>query len=220
MLGNVGRPGITLLIPPTTQELRPVDSSQWRMASTTGFNFQPEDHFGQTSLHLSFTDYYVPIHQSGRQTQDSQSHFLESYVSVYDSGQWVGDINILEAFRSYSVKRNPPCNHARDNSGSTSPPSSAGEHIISAESWHDILEPPTEEFVVRANGNWVARVAAVAMLKQTLPEARLSMGNILIHPHRACWQCGGFMGTFQPTRPSMYGAYGVHLPNHARVHIY
>lgn len=143
---------------------------------------------------MSFTEYYVPFHQSGQQNQESQSYFLESYVSVYDSGQWVGDINILDAFQSRIVRRGvvPTCDHL-EHDQAVGPPQQANatEQLISAESWHDILDPPPEKFIVRANGNWVARLATVAMLTQTLEKTDL--GAITVYPRSVCWHCNSIM---------------------------
>jgi hypothetical protein len=164
--------------------IRPVDPSSWRVASTTAFNGAQENHFDSTSLHLSFTDYYVPVHLTGQQNQDSQVFYLESYVSVYDCGKWVGDIDILRAFSSARVSRaRSRCRHAPE----TELELGISPGIISAESWHDILDPPVERFVVRAHGNWVARLAVSVMLLQVLPEDDVQ--GVVICPPKCCWQC-------------------------------
>lgn len=184
ILGNVGRPGVSLLIPPRNPMLRSINPSSWKVISTTLFNGMPEDHFGSTSLHLSFTEYYVPLYQNGEQGQDSQIYFLESVVSVHDSGQWVGDINILEAFENSLVNQlfALSCDHPEQTDQS--------KHcstMVSAERWDDVLDPPSEAFVIRANGNWIARLATTAMLTQILPKGTTE--NITICPLRVCWKC-------------------------------
>jgi hypothetical protein len=165
----------------------PVDPSSRRVASTTVFNGSQENHFDSTSLHLSFTDYYVPLRLSGQQNQDSQIFFLESYVSVYDSGKWVGDIDILQALSSPNVRRKR--NTCKHTSGIESEVRINTTGLLSAESWHDILDPPVEPFVVLANGNWVARLAVSAMLLQILPRSRNGMGFVMICPRWYCWHC-------------------------------
>ena len=167
--------------------IRPVDSSSWRVASTTVFNGSQENHFQSTSLHLSFTEYYIPVHLTGQQSQDSQIFYLESYVSVYDTGKWVGDVDILQALLNPSVIRaRSTCIH---NSNIESRPygSRTDLELVSAESWHDILDPPLEAFVVRAHGNWVARLAALAMLPLILPQDPPQ--NVVICPRWMCWMC-------------------------------
>lgn len=165
--------------------IRPVDSSSWRVASTTAFNGSQENHFVSTSLHLSFTEYYVPVHPNSQQNQDSQIFYLESYVSVYDSGKWVGDINIIQALSSPNVARTHSiCRHAPESESRIE----IDTGLVSAESWYDILDPPVEKFVVRAHGSWVARLAASAMLIQTLTLDDLE--GVVICPRWWCWSCG------------------------------
>lgn len=162
--------------------IRPVYDSSWRVACTTAFNGSQENHFDSTSLHLSFTEYYVPIHVTGQQNQDSQVFFLESYVSVHDSGKWVGDINILEALLSPDIRRAVvKCQHGPGKEAEFT----IQPELISAESWQDILDPPVESIVVRANGNRVARLAVLAMLRQILKGSR----DVVICPQWWCWCC-------------------------------
>lgn len=164
--------------------IRPVDDSSWRVASTTVFNGSQENHFDSTSLHLSFTEYYVPMHVTGQQNQDGQIFFLESYVSVHDSGKWVGDINILDAVSSPIIKRRVvKCRHGPGKEAEFT----IQPELISVESWHDILDPPVESIVVRANGNRVARLAVSAMLPQILN--RSSFRDVVICPQWCCWCC-------------------------------
>jgi hypothetical protein len=181
VLGNVGRPGITMLVPPKNPIMRPKDPSSWRVVSNSDFNGRAEDHFGKTSLHLSFTEYYVPLYQNAGHGQDNQIFFLESVVSVHDSGVWVGDVDILRALEGGQVQRMGilPCNHTDQVQFTT--------HMISAEGWDDVLDPPNENLVIRGNGNWVARLAATAILSQSLP--RDDWSGITICPNSVCWSC-------------------------------
>lgn len=194
VLGNVGRPGITLLTPPTTQMLRPLDQSLWRIASGGDFDYTAEDRLSSTSLHLSFTEYYRPMHQVGKQSQDGDVFFLESYVSVHDAGVWVGDIDILEAVSSMDVIRPTQdfCRHSAEERQGRAKPRST-KQLPSVETWHEILDPPTEVFVVRAYGNWTARLAATAMLRQTLPRNGGPLGHgqlsVTVCPPDFCWTC-------------------------------
>lgn len=171
------------------QKLRPVDPSSWRVANTTAFEGSRENHFQSTSLHLSFTEYYVPLHVPGQHNQDSQLFILESCVSVYDSGKWVGDINVLEALSSQKINRTRHsclCVNIKgfDTEFSPSP------ELLSAQSWQDILDPPATNFVVQAHGNWVARLAICAMLPQWLRQD--GVREIVLCPTSGwCWRCKG-----------------------------
>lgn len=181
VLGSLGRPGLTLMVPPQNPIVRQVDPASWRVVGHNEFNGYDEDHFGRTSLHLSFTGYCAPVYQ-GEHNQDSQAHFLESVVSIYDTGSWVGDIDILKVLSTGALYRLPPksCDHqCRGN---------LGQEIVSAESWDEILDSPRESFVVRAHGNWAARLAAVALLGQISPPELLKNG-IGVCPRDICWTC-------------------------------
>ncbi|KAJ8067786.1 hypothetical protein OCU04_003384 [Sclerotinia nivalis] len=104
ILGNVGRPGITMLVSPKDCITRSKDPLAWSVVTNHAFNGVAEDHFGKTSLHLSFTEYYVPLIQNVVHGQDNQVFFLESVVSVHDSGAWVGDVNILDALEGGKIR--------------------------------------------------------------------------------------------------------------------
>lgn len=189
VLGNVGRPGLTLLVPPPSPIMREFDPSSWRLISNDKFNGRDEDHFSKTSLHLSFTNFCIPVYNEIH-VQDSQAHFLESVVSVHDAGKWVGDIDILRIMEQDRLSR---VDSQEDSYHRLHKPAEEGFHeqagkLISAESWHDIFDPPREAFVVRAHGNWVARLALVAILGQS-PSPRLSRSNIIICPKAVCWAC-------------------------------
>ncbi|KAI9690167.1 MAG: hypothetical protein M1822_009128 [Bathelium mastoideum] len=187
ILGNIGRPGLTLLVPPQNPIQRPSDPGSWKVIGDKTFDGHPEDRFKKTSLHLSFTEYYVPLYQNTGHGQDSQIHFLESVISVHDSGAWIGDVNILQALQDSRVHRMGvfSCGHKS--------PTTYGGKMVSVESWEDILDPAEERFVIRANGNWVARLAATAILTQSLPDpsSRLGAlgGDIVICPNSVCWMC-------------------------------
>ncbi|QIW98117.1 hypothetical protein AMS68_003635 [Peltaster fructicola] len=185
MLGNVGRPGITLLIPPSEPMVRPADLSSWRINTNNIFNGLPENHFASTSLHLSFTEYYVPLHQASQRTQDSQAFFLESIISVHDAGKWVADIDILPGPRHNRrrVRQARSCAHNRTSSVNLT--NKTYGTLMSAETWADILDLPANAFVVRAHGDWSARLAVTAVLEQLAP----SGDQVIICPPDFCWHC-------------------------------
>ncbi len=183
MIGNVGKPGITLLIPPLNPMVKDRDPASWRLTSTNEFNGAAEDHFAHTSLHLSFTNYYAPLTQTDRQQgQDHRVFIRESVVSVYHLGEWIGDLDVLKSLDSGRLWRMPStccsCSQPQTICETTSP-------VTSVENWEDVLDPPSEEFVVRASGNWVARLATASMLAQVTPETF----GIEILPSNTCWKC-------------------------------
>ena len=183
MVGNVGKPGITLLIPPLNPMVKSRDPASWRLTSINEFNGAAEDHFAHTSLHLSFTNYYAPLTLAGQQQgQDHHVFFRESVVSVYHSGEWIGDLDILKSLKSRRLRRMPHTRCSCSNGTRQSVTS-----VTSVEGWEDMLDPPSEKFVVRASGNWVARLATASMLIQVTPEKvgiDILPGNIQV-----CWKC-------------------------------
>ena len=162
-----------LLSPKDSLLIRDVDPARWRFSSYVEFDGTPGDCFKGTSLHLSFTDYHVPFFQSSsRGQQDSQLSMLESVISIRDSDRWIADIDILRALEEgpiYRISPRVPCNHPKDSAPSKS--------LISVGCWEDVLDHHDGLLVVKAQGNWVARLAATALLAQNpkRPARRVSI---------------------------------------------
>ncbi len=157
------------------------DPASWRLTSTNEFNGAAEDHFAHTSLHLSFTNYYAPLAQTDRQQgQDHHVFFRGCVVLVYCSGEWIGDLDVLKSLildRPWRVESTCcSCSQPRTICETTSP-------VTSVENWEDVLDPPSGEFVVRASGNWVARLATASMLAQS------GKIGLEILPSSICWKC-------------------------------
>ena len=104
IVGNVGRVGISLLIPPAYAPLiRPLSDSL-RAVEYATFDGKRENNFTSTSLHLSFTPHEFPLDYGASGVIDHQVFYVESVVSVHDSGQWVADLDILGIFRDGARK--------------------------------------------------------------------------------------------------------------------
>jgi len=92
ILGNLDRPGVVMLMPPKTSLVREPDFKRWKVVQQVDFDGVLFDAFEQTSLHLSFTDFEVPIGiKSG--AVDAEVVLLEALVSVHDGRQWVADFH-------------------------------------------------------------------------------------------------------------------------------
>lgn len=61
VIGNVGRPGLVLLLSPRNTILREPDLESWEMVNHTTFDGKFEDNFASTSLHLSLTGWEQPV---------------------------------------------------------------------------------------------------------------------------------------------------------------
>lgn len=183
-----------MLIPPIDPIISARDESAWRLVSDNPFNGLPENAFSTTSMHLNFTDYYRPLVQSGTlQGQDNQVFFQESVVSVHNSGEWIGDVDVLGCLRSLLLSRQleAKCN---GNHHQLEPRSRRTGHIASIESWDDILDPPQSDMVVRAHGSWIARLATTLIFIQlqkslSTEKAQKTLGGVLLFPKYSCWEC-------------------------------
>jgi hypothetical protein len=179
VVGNVGRAGIALLIPPHNPNVRQSRPEMWNVVTHAPFDGSLEDSFQSTSLHLSFSGYELPIMTSEHGGRFVEAFFLESIVSVHESGEWVADLDILKALESPDLKpvaQYPKCK-----------PQPAGHkpffEVIAIDCWEELLESPTNAGVVRAHGNWQARLAAAAISVQ------LRHSTVLFRGH-GCWACG------------------------------
>lgn len=179
VVGNIGRAGVAVLIPPINPSIRKSEVEKWDLVTHAPFDGDLSDCFQSTSLHLHFTGYELPIMTSEHGGRFVEAFFLETVVSVHDSGEWVADLDILtslESPRLKSVVQQPECK-----------PQAAGHkpsfEIVSIDCWEELLEKPTNGGVVRAHGNWQARLAAAAISVQ------LGNQTILFRGH-GCWACG------------------------------
>lgn len=148
------------------------------------FDGMKQNCFSTTSLHLSFTGLHMPMYDRNvRVGRDSQVSIIESVMSVRDRGDWVADINILDALSTdfnFQPVLNRTCQHEQ--------PFASFAGVYSIESWDDILDHPVDRFVVRTHGNWVARLAAYSVLSQAM-KAKGRTGRITVCEPDACWQC-------------------------------
>ncbi|KAI0115618.1 hypothetical protein GGR51DRAFT_546383 [Nemania sp. FL0031] len=182
LLGNLGRPGLTILTDPRQPEARDIDPGSFRRV-TSEFDGAQVDYFKNTTLHLSFTEWSAPLYNSSAVGQrDSEAVHAEAVVSVRDRGGWVADISILGAFDHPDVHKLPtlsgPCNHPQ--------PSKPPPGALSLETWDQVLDCPVGVLVTRSFKNWIARIAIVAVLAQ---HCRLSSKRIFICPENTCWDC-------------------------------
>lgn len=186
ILGNIGKPGITFLLPPQAPMIRDIDRNSWRVTRYHAFDGTTSRSFESTSLHLSFTEYYVPLFDGSRGAHDNQISFLESVISVRDKGQWVADVDPLPLLSivGHSELRILPntivCQHPTG--------SNSNSDIIAVDSWDELIDPPYGVFVVRTGDNWVARLASTMVAYQQLQQASTTFA-VTVCPTEVCWHC-------------------------------
>lgn len=182
-----------MLISPLNPMIRDKNPSAWSVINHGRFNGQYENYFNRTSLHLSFTDYNVPIVDSGTGPsglQDSQASFLQSVIEVYDAGVWIADIDVLSALNNPVVLRLPDQNRCTHTNRSDMQKAD----LVSVETWDEVIERPPDPFVVRTSGDWIARLAATAILAQSIPLDKgkrpgTVASRVTICPPSPCWAC-------------------------------
>ena len=101
IIGNIGRPGLSLLVPPERPRLPKPDYTSWNMVNHSAFDGHMEDNFAGTSLHLSFSEYQLAVDIGAHGGRDQEACYIEAIVSVYDRGRWIADLDILRANREW-----------------------------------------------------------------------------------------------------------------------
>jgi hypothetical protein len=94
IMGNLDQPGLVMLVLPQKPRIREPEFSEWRAVQQFPFTGFSTSAFERTSLHLSFTDFRVPIAiESG--AIDAEILLLETLISVYEGRQWIADLDVL-----------------------------------------------------------------------------------------------------------------------------
>ncbi|KAL8993597.1 MAG: hypothetical protein Q9169_006222, partial [Polycauliona sp. 2 TL-2023] len=147
--GNIGRPGISLLVPPPDPKIRKLPAGTWAQLNYRAFDGKQEDSFSHTSIHLSFTAYEMPL-RTGLTDQhiiDRPAQFVETLVSAYDGETWIGDLDIMKALHSDlnsrfacmpdSIVHNPfwKCNRE-----TFSEAFSEDHDMVSVDNWEEFLD--------------------------------------------------------------------------------
>lgn len=177
IVGNFGKTGMAFLICPDIPDVRP-ESGDPQLVPHLPFDGGEEDCFSQTSLHLSFTGWEqeIPVGSSGN--RDVEASYVEAAIKLYDHGKWVADLNILDVFKHRFSRMMPECEQHRE----SRIPREELCKLVSIDSWEELLDSPIEIGVIRARGNWQARLAAAALAVQRGHETR-------IIPEHVCWTC-------------------------------
>ena len=160
IIGNVGRPGISMMMPPPQPRIRPVSDS-WLLVQHAPYDGKLEDCFHNVSLHLSFTTYELPLARGRHGGVDAEVILVESLVSVYDRGNKVADLDVLGSLSKPFLQRLNKCTCSERASKRV-----RTTRLISIDNWEELLDSPTHREkvgVVRAHGNWIARLAATCI---------------------------------------------------------
>ncbi|KAJ2900521.1 hypothetical protein MKZ38_002426 [Zalerion maritima] len=194
IVGNVGHIGMVLMVSPEAPRIRPL-ADEVGQVSHAQYDGARDDHFGGTSLHLSFTEWKVPLDWNSTGQIDNEIFLLESVVTVRDRGEFVADLDVLDLERNEFDVADFQCSCGP---GSTLLGSRASEFsdFISLDSWDELLDPPSEGAgIFRSHGNWVARLACASILAQK----GLSSAMVVIDGRHLCWKC--FLNNYSYPEP-------------------
>lgn len=180
IVGNIGRAGLALLIPPTGPKTKQPDLESYQLVNHDPFDGKLEDSFQSTSLHLAFSGYELPLDVGEHGGRNREAFFLESLVSIHDRGEWIADLDILSTFdspRFHSIIDQPSCLAGRPRRVPQFP-------LVSIDTWQELLDIPLDAAVVRAQNNWLGRLAAASV--------SINLGyHTILFTGTACWKCGG-----------------------------
>lgn len=209
--GNIGQAGLSFLVAPQEPKTRGLDMENWRQISHHVFTGVPEDNFKHTSIHLSLTGYDLPMKTERRDRHmiDRPARLVETLVSVHDRGNWIADLNLVEALnlnleegqipavetltrlncKSWST-HSKVCHDSNFEEMVAMLEDSKVSHLAlplrSIDNWEELLDPPQEGIlVIRTHRNWLARLALTGVCWNS--EAFF----VILLPAEPCWACCG-----------------------------
>lgn len=188
IIGNIGKPGLRLMIPPIKPTMKKIDENKWVPVPHLDFNGRLEDSFQHTSMHLSFSKYRLPVIAALNGEQAIQANFLETLVSIFDRAEWVADLDVLGASRRPQFKRleMEECCDVGHHTRNSKRKGVSNLHmsLTSIDSWNEFLDRPQNPSIFRASGNWLARLSAATLSTQQGFETVILPDNSSF-----CWIC-------------------------------
>jgi hypothetical protein len=179
IVGNIGIPGISVIV--SAEILRVADApDDPRAIQHQPYNDRREDSFSGVTMHLSMTDWRVPVPTGAVGHIDQDLFLTEAYVSVHDGGKWYADIDVLAA-RSETIEAYAEV--CRCKTKQVKPL----RNFVCIDTFDELLELPEVDAIFRAKGNWTARLAAVCIWRQKKLPATLKV--IEDHANERCWKC-------------------------------
>ena len=181
IVGNIGRAGIAFMIPPSSPRTKKLDLESYQVINHDPYDGKLGNSFQSTTLHLGFSGYEFPSDVGVHGGRKREAFFLETLISVHDRGEWVADLDVLAAVASPSLlKANdllPICHHAESDRRAVPEGS-----LVTIDRWEELLEMPKDAAIVRAHGNWLARLATAGV--------SVKMGNsTILWLSHGCWAC-------------------------------
>ena len=179
--GNIGRAGIAFMVPPMNPRTKKLDLESYQVINHDLYDGKIENNFQGTTLHLGFSGYEFPLDVGDHGGRNREAFSLETLISVHDRGEWIADLDALEAVASPSlINANhvvPTCHHTESDRRAV-----PEVPLVIIDRWEELLEMPKDSAVVRTHGNWPARLATAAV--------SVKMGNsTILCPDHGCLAC-------------------------------
>ncbi|KAH7317189.1 hypothetical protein BKA65DRAFT_410970 [Rhexocercosporidium sp. MPI-PUGE-AT-0058] len=184
--GNIGKAGISFLVAPAISKMKAIDMENWRLINHEPFAGKLEDNFHQTSIHLSFTGYNLPLktERKNRHIVDRPASLVETIVSVHDRGLWIADLNLVETLTFKDVEQLEQEFQSGFQEAELNDGSDDDEQAI--DNWDELLDLPHISIpVVRTHKNWLARLAVTGVLWN------MEGCVVVLLPAEPCWSCCG-----------------------------
>lgn len=169
------------MAPPINPRIKKVDLESYQVINHDLSDGKIEDNFQGSTLDLGFSGYEFPLDVGDHGGRNREAFFLETLISVHDRGEWIPDLDVLEAVASTSLIN---ANHAVRTCHHTEPNRRAVPEgpLVTIDRWEELLEMPKDADVVRTHGNWPARLATAAV--------SVKMGNsTILCPDHGCLAC-------------------------------
>jgi hypothetical protein len=111
--------------------------------------------------------------------------YFEAVVSAYQKGTWVADLDLFDLFQNIGqiVYPNSPFHYLPidwPHRPVAKVDSSTFDGLTSIDNWYDYLDRPTNATIIRANNNWVVRLAFAAI---PFPDRE----KLIIGSQEICW---------------------------------
>lgn len=181
IVGNIGLPGISIIVSPEILKLAEAPDDP-RAVEHQPYDNRRVNSFPGVTMHLSMTEWRVPIPSGAMGLIDQDVFLTEAVVSVHDGGKWYADIDVLGACKAtVPIIEDHDCTHE-------APQTTPSKTLSCIDTFDELLELPLGDSIFRAHGNWTARLAAVCIWRQTKKSEPL----ILIKndkDHNRCWGC-------------------------------
>ncbi|KAH7400316.1 hypothetical protein BKA64DRAFT_479286 [Cadophora sp. MPI-SDFR-AT-0126] len=201
IIGNIGRAGISFLLKTPRPDIRERELENWKQINHHSFHGDLEDCFGETTIHLSFSGYELPLAtQEDDRYIDRPANLVETLVSVHEKGKWIADLDInlskgpsklpfdtdIQRIRCAEHKSGQQYRDCQMRPKFTLDRLVRRYKLsepICGDNWDEILDPPRSGILfARAHGNWLARFALSCVCKQ------LGFKTFLL-PSEPCWSC-------------------------------